>query len=104
LVWESTAAKPIRPTLELCKPSLTHLFGDDVRIKEALVAAKFKPYQAAPFRSKSFSNPRSSDSQEGKSWKKKAPYKKNSRSYNRPRSAGKGKGPACKKGKGQKKN
>jgi hypothetical protein len=53
LVWESPAAKSIQPTLELCKPSLIHLFGDDVLIKEALEAAKYKPYQAAPFRSKS---------------------------------------------------
>jgi hypothetical protein len=104
LVWESTAAKPIRPTLELCKPSLTHLFGDNSRIKETLEAAKFKPYQAASFRSKSFSNPRSSDSQEGKGWKKKAPYNNKNKSFSRPRSAGKAKGPASKKGEGQKKN
>jgi hypothetical protein len=26
LVWESSSAKPIRSTLEVCKPSLTHLF------------------------------------------------------------------------------
>jgi hypothetical protein len=38
LVWESTAAKSIRPRLELCPPSLTHLFGNDVRVKEALEA------------------------------------------------------------------
>jgi hypothetical protein len=56
LVWEATAAKPICPTLELCQPSLTHLFGDDSRIKEALEAAKFKPYQAASYCSKSYSN------------------------------------------------
>jgi hypothetical protein len=49
LVWDSSAAKAIRPTLELCPPSLTHLFGDDPRIKEALEAAKHKPYQAAHF-------------------------------------------------------
>jgi hypothetical protein len=78
LVWESTSAKPIRPTLELCQPSLTsYLFGDDARIKEALEAAKYKPYQAAPFHPKSYFNPGTSDSQEGKSWRKKAPYKKN---------------------------
>jgi hypothetical protein len=40
LIWESTAAKAIRPTLELCPPSLTHLFGDDSRIKEALEAER----------------------------------------------------------------
>jgi hypothetical protein len=54
LVWESTAAKQIRPTLELCKPSLTHLFGDDARVKKVLEAAKFKPYQANSYRSKVF--------------------------------------------------
>jgi hypothetical protein len=84
-VWESTAAKPIRPTLELCKPSLTHLFGDDTCIKEA---AKFKPYQATSYRPKSSSNPRSSDAQEGKDWKKK-PYQKSNKSFNRSRSSGK---------------
>jgi hypothetical protein len=104
LVWESTAAKPICPTLELCKPLLTHLFGDDSRIKEALEATKFKPYQAASFRSKSFSNPRSSDSQEGKGWKRKASYNKKNKSFSHPKSAGKAKGPASKKGEGQKKN
>jgi hypothetical protein len=96
-VWESTAAKPIRPTLELCQLSLTHLFGDDARIKEALEAAKYKPYQAAPFRPKSYSNPRTSDSQVGKGWRKKTPG-------SRSRSAGKANGPASKKGEGQKKN
>jgi hypothetical protein len=70
LIWESTAAKTIHPTLELCKASLTHLFGDDARIKKALEAAKFKPYQATPYRPKSSSHPRSSDAQEGKDWKK----------------------------------
>jgi hypothetical protein len=102
LVWESSAAKPIRPTLELCQPSLTHLFGDDSRIKEALEAAKFKPYQASSFRSKSYSNPRTSDSQEGKGWKKRTNYKK-SKSFNRSKSTGKANGPASKKGEGQKK-
>jgi hypothetical protein len=29
LLWESSAAKPIRSTLEVCKPSLTHLFGNE---------------------------------------------------------------------------
>jgi hypothetical protein len=104
LVWDSSAAKAICPTLKLCPPSLTHLFGDDARIKEALEAAKHKPYEAAPFRSKSYSNPRTSDSQEEKSWKKKAPYnKKNNRSFNHSKSEGKANGPASKKGEGQKK-
>jgi hypothetical protein len=101
LIWESTAAKTIHPTLELCKASLTHLFGDDARIKKALEAAKFKPYQATPYRPKSSSHPRSSDAQEGKDWKKK-PYQRPNKSNNRSRSSGKGKGPASKKGEGQK--
>jgi hypothetical protein len=70
LVWESTAAKPIRPTLELCKPSLSHLFGDNTRIEKALEAAKFKPYQATSYRPKSSSHPCSSNAQEGRDWKK----------------------------------
>jgi hypothetical protein len=56
LVWELTAAKSIRPTLELCPPSLTHLFGDDVRVKEALEAERRRPYQAAPYRSRPYAN------------------------------------------------
>jgi hypothetical protein len=103
LVWDSSAAKPIRPTLGLCQPSLTHLFGNDSRIKEALEVAKFKPYQATSYRSKSYSNPRTSDSQEGKGWKKRTSYKKNNRSFNRSKSAGKANGLASKKGEGQKK-
>jgi hypothetical protein len=102
LVWESTAAKPIRPTLELCQPSLIHLFGDDARIKVTLEAAKFKPYQAAPLCPKSYSDPRTSDSQEGKGWRKRTNYKKNKPGH-RSRSAGKANGPASKKGEGQKK-
>jgi hypothetical protein len=102
LVWDSSAAKAIRPTLELCQPSLTHLFGDEARIKEALEAAKHKPYQAAPYRSKSYSNPRTADFQEGRGWRKKTPFKKNM-AVSRSRSAGKANGPASKKGEGQKK-
>jgi hypothetical protein len=104
LIWESTAAKPIRPTLELCKPSLSHLFGNDARIKKVLEAAKFKPYQyqATPYRPKSSSHPRSSDAQEGNDWKKK-PYQRPTKSNNHSRSSGKGKGSASKKGEGQKK-
>jgi hypothetical protein len=44
LIWESSAAKSIRPTLELCPPSLTHLFSDNSRIKEALEADRRRPY------------------------------------------------------------
>jgi hypothetical protein len=67
LVCDSPAAKAVKSTLELCKPSLTHLFGeDDSRIEKALEAAKYRPYQAAPYRSKAPSYFRSSDSQEGR--------------------------------------
>jgi hypothetical protein len=52
LVWDSTSAKPIRTTLECCKPSLSHLFGDEARIEKALEAVRSRPYQAAPYRSK----------------------------------------------------
>jgi hypothetical protein len=69
LIWESSAAKSICPTLELCPPSLTHLFGDKTRIKEALEADKRRPYQAAPIRSKTYSKPRT-DSQERRGWNK----------------------------------
>jgi hypothetical protein len=102
LVWDSSAAKAIRPMLELCQPSLTHLFGYKARIKEALEAAKYKPYQAAPYPPKSYSNPCTSDSQEGRGWRKKSPFKKN-KPGSRSRSAGKANGPASKKGEGQKK-
>jgi hypothetical protein len=103
LVWESSATKSICPTLELCPPSLTHLFGDEARIKEALEADKRRPYQAAPYRSKTYSNPCTSDSQEGRGWRKKTtPYKKlKAGNCNRP--VGKANGPASKKGEGQKK-
>jgi hypothetical protein len=104
LVWESLAAKSVHPTLELCPPSLTHLFGNEARIKEALEADKRRPYQAAPYRSKTYSNPRTSDSQEGKGWSKKklTPYKKlKAGNCNRP--AGKANGHDSKKGEGQKK-
>jgi hypothetical protein len=100
LVWESTEVKPICPTLELCKPFLSHLFGDDARIEKALEAAKFKPYQATHSRPKSYSH--SSDAQEGWDWKKK-PYKRPYKSNQCSRSSGKAKGPASKKGEGQKK-
>jgi hypothetical protein len=53
LVCDSPVAKAIKLTLELCKPSLTHLFGEeDSRIEKALEAAKYRPYQAAPYLSK----------------------------------------------------
>jgi hypothetical protein len=87
---------------ELCPPSLTHLFGDEARIKEALEVDKRQPYQASPFRSRPYANP-PSNSQEGKSWPKRrsTPYKKlKAGSCNRP--PGKANGPASKKEEGQK--
>jgi hypothetical protein len=101
LFWESPLAKTVRPTLELCPPSLTHLFGDEVRIREALEADRRRPYQAGSFHSKPSHNSRSSNSQEG--WaRRKKPTKMSSKksSYRRP--AGKANGPASKKGEGQK--
>jgi hypothetical protein len=52
LVCESPSAKSVRPTLELCPPSLTHLFGDKVHIREALESDRRRPYQAGSFHSK----------------------------------------------------
>jgi hypothetical protein len=105
LVCESTAAKPVKSTLEVCKPSLTHLFGDDdTRLDKALEAAKFSPGLQS-FRPKAPFHFRSSDSQEGRDKRRKTPYKKPSYkkpSYN-PRSLGKGQGPASNKGEGQQK-
>ena len=98
LVWESPLSKAVRPTLELCPPTLTHLFGDDARIKEALEAERRLPYQAGSYRSKPF-QPRSNKS---KSWnsKKSKPAKRGKPRYNS--NAGKGPGPHSKKGEGQK--
>jgi hypothetical protein len=103
LVCDSTAAKSVKSTLEVCKPSLTHLFGDnDSRLEKALEAAKFSP-GLQPYRPKSPYHFRSSDSQEGRDKRRKTPYPKPSYkkpSY-KPRSSGKGHGPASKKGEGQ---
>jgi hypothetical protein len=100
LVWESPLSKAVCPTLELCPPSLTHLFGDDARIREALEADRRRPYQAGSFRSKPAFSPRSKN----KTWtKKKSKPARKSRgksSYSGP--AGKAPGPASKKGEGQK--
>jgi hypothetical protein len=100
-VWESPLAKVVKPTLECCPPSSTHLFSDDARIKEALEADRRRPYQAASYRSKTPKRQRS----KGKSWSnnnnnKSTPYKRG-----KPRSqrgAGKAPGPHSKKGEGQK--
>jgi hypothetical protein len=91
----------VRPTLELCPPSLTHLFGNDARIREALEAERRRPYQAGSFRSKPNFSPRSNKSQR---WpKKKAKPARKSRgksSYSGP--AGKANGPSTKRGEGPK--
>jgi hypothetical protein len=52
LVWESPLSKAVQSTLELCPPSLTHLFGNDMRIRKALEADRRRPYQAGSFRFK----------------------------------------------------
>ena len=98
-VWDSPLAKVVKPTLECCPPSSTHLFGDDGRIKEALEADRRRPYQAASSRSKT---PRQQQwKQGGKSAGKSTPSKRG-KSRNRQRGAGKATGPHSKKGEGQK--
>jgi hypothetical protein len=101
LVWELPLSKAVRPTLELCPPSLTHLFGDDARIREALEAERKRPYQAGSFRSKPNFSPRSN---KNKTWTKKKPKparkSRGKSSYTGP--ARKANGPASKKGEGQK--
>jgi hypothetical protein len=67
LVWESPLSKAVKPTLEVCPPSLTHLFNNNVRIREALEADRRRPYQAGSFRPKQ-SFPRSSKPQQGGQW------------------------------------
>jgi hypothetical protein len=102
LVCEAPAAKQVKSTLEVCKPSFTHLFGDDdTRLDKALEAAKFSP-GLQPYRPKApyF---RSSDSQEGRNRRSKPYYKPNKKPYFKPRSTGKGPGPASRKGEGQQK-
>jgi hypothetical protein len=101
LVWEWPLSKAVRPTLELCPPSLTHLFGDDARIREALEAERRRPYQAGSFRSKPNFSPRSN---KNKMWTKKKPKparkSRGKSSYSGPE--GKANGPASKKWEGQK--
>jgi hypothetical protein len=98
-VWDSPLAKVVKPTLECCPPSSTHLFGDDGRIKEALEADRRRPYQAASSRSKT---PRQRQwKQGGKSASKSAPSKCGKPSR-KQRGAGKAPGPHSKKGEGQK--
>jgi hypothetical protein len=105
LVYDSTAAKSVKSTLEVCKPSLTHLFGDDdSRLEKALEAAKFSPGLQS-YRPNSPYHFCSSDFQEEQDKRRKTPYPKSSYkkpSY-KPRSSGKGHGPASKKGEGQQK-
>jgi hypothetical protein len=104
LVCNATAAKCVKSTLEVLKPSLTHLFDDeDSRIDKALEAARFSPGHQ-PYRPKApFYRP---DSQGARGRKSKpyypGPRQQKKSSYN-PRSTGKGPGPASKKGEGQQK-
>jgi hypothetical protein len=102
LVCDSPAAKHIKSTLEVLKPSLSHLFrDDDSRIDKALEAAKFLPgLQSYRPKAPYFC---SSDSQEGRNRWSKPYFKPNKKSYYKPRSSGKGPGPASKKGEGQQK-
>jgi hypothetical protein len=104
LICDSTQAKQIKSSLEVCKPSLTHLFGDDEsRIDKALEATKFwqGTHGLQPYRPPKAPYFRSPDTQGGRGGRSK-PYSKKKPSY-RPRSGGKGPGPASKKGEGQKK-
>jgi hypothetical protein len=100
LVWESPLSKAVRPTLELCPPSLTHLFGDDARIREALEADRRRPYQAGSFRSKPNFSHRSTKSLRWQKKKKPARKSRGKSTYSGP--AGKANGPASKKGEGHK--
>jgi hypothetical protein len=97
LVWESPFSKAVRPTLELCPPSLTHLFGDDARIREALEAERRRLYQAGSFCSKPNFSPRSNKSQR---WPKKKGKPARKSSYSGP--AGKASGPSTERGEGPK--
>jgi hypothetical protein len=101
LVCNSNAAKCVKTTLEVLKPSLTHLFDDDdSRIDKALEAARFSPGHQ-PYRPKApFYRP---DTQGGRGKKLKPYYKQQKKSSYNPRSTGKGPGPASRKGEGQKK-
>jgi len=100
-IWDSTLAKVVKPTLECCPPTSTHLFGDDARIKEALEADRRRPFAASSYRSKT---PKRQRYKGGKSWSannnKSTPSK---RGKSRPqRGAGKAQGPYSKKEGGQK--
>jgi hypothetical protein len=101
LVWESPLSKAVRPTLELCPPSLTHLFGNDARIREALEAERRRHIRPAP----SVPSPTSAPAPTSdKTWQKKKtkPARKScgKSSYSGP--AGKANGPSTKRGEGPK--
>jgi hypothetical protein len=98
LVWESPLTKSVESTLKQCPPSLSLLFGDDARIKEALEAERRRPYQANSYRSKSF-QPRGGG--KGKTWPPRKPKSKRGKPR-RYQDAGKATGPHPKKGEGQK--
>jgi hypothetical protein len=101
LVCNSPAAKHVKSTLEVCKPSLSHLFGDDDTRLDKALEAKFSP-SLQSYRPKApyF---RSSDSQEGCNRRSKPYFKPSKKSSYKPRSSGKGPGPASRKGEGQQK-
>jgi hypothetical protein len=99
-IWDCPTVKVVKPTLECCPPSSTHLFHDDARIKEALEADRRRPSQATSFRSKT---PKQQRFKGGQQWSK---GKSTPAKRGRPRGqrgAGKGPGPHSKKGEGQKK-
>jgi hypothetical protein len=102
LVWESPLSKAVKLTLEVCPPSLTHLFDNDTTIREALEADRWRPYQAGSYRSKP-SFPRSSKPQQGGQWPRKMKSSKHhfkKSSYSGP--ARKSNGPSTKRGEGPK--
>jgi hypothetical protein len=104
MICDCTQVKSIKSSLEVLKPSLTHLFGDDEsRINKALEATKYwqGTHGLQPYRPPKAPYYRPPDTQRGRGGRSK-PYSKQKPSY-RPRSAGKGPGPASKKGEGQKK-
>jgi len=98
-IWDSPLVKVVKPTLECCPPSSTHLFSDDARIKEALEADRRRPFQSASYRSKT---PKQQRSRGGQTWSKgKSTPAKRGKSR-KQRGAGKAPGPHSKKEGGQK--
>jgi hypothetical protein len=99
-IWDSTLAKVVKPTLECCPPTSTHLFSDDARIKEALEADRRRPFTASSYRSKT---PKRQRYKGNKSWPSNNKSTPSKRGKSRPqRGAGKGPGPHSKKSEGPK--